>query len=119
MTGEGDDYIFDPPDGDAESPVAEVIELTSRKWTRAIIERLLANGSMRYSELGDSIDGISDKVLSETLEELEAYELVDREVIDDRPVKVEYSLTEAGAGLEDVMEAVQKWAEAHLTSEER
>jgi DNA-binding HxlR family transcriptional regulator len=109
-----DDYIFDPPDAADDRQVAEVIELTSRKWSRSIVERLLANGSMRYSELSKAIDGISDKVLSESLEDLEEYGLVERTVIDDKPVKVEYSLTEAGEGLEAVMDAVADWADTYV-----
>jgi DNA-binding HxlR family transcriptional regulator len=45
---------------------------------------------------------------------LEKFQLVDREVIDDRPVKVEYSLTEAGAGLEPVIDAVADWIDLYL-----
>jgi DNA-binding HxlR family transcriptional regulator len=108
------EFIFDPATDGEESPVAEVIELVSRKWTRSIIERLLANGNMRYNELSEAIDGISDKVLSESLKDLERSRLVRREVIDDRPVKVEYSLTEAGAALEEVMDAVADWTELYL-----
>jgi DNA-binding HxlR family transcriptional regulator len=110
MTGRReDDFVFDPLVDEEESPVAAVIELTSRKWTRSIVERLLADGPLRYSELADRIDGISDKVLSESLQELEEHRLVEREVIGDRPVKVEYSLTEVGAALEPVIDAVADW----------
>jgi DNA-binding HxlR family transcriptional regulator len=108
------EFVFDPADDGEASPVREVIELTSRKWTRAIVERLLAHGSLRYNELSGEIDGISDKVLSETLEAMEEYGLVERTVIDDRPVKVEYSLTEAGAALEEVIDAVADWTEIYL-----
>jgi DNA-binding HxlR family transcriptional regulator len=114
MSGDDREYIFDPATDGEESPVAEVIELTSRKWTRSIIERLLANGRMRYNELSESIDGISDKVLSESLEDLERTGLVRREVSDDRPLKVEYSLTEAGAAMEEVIDAVADWTEIYL-----
>jgi DNA-binding HxlR family transcriptional regulator len=114
MSRDEREYIFDPSGDDEESPVADVIEVTSRKWTRSIVERLLADEPMRYNELGESIDGISDKVLSETLEDLEAYGLVHREVVDDRPVKVEYSLTRAGRALEDVIDAVAAWTEVYL-----
>jgi DNA-binding HxlR family transcriptional regulator len=114
MTEDDRDFTFDPLTDARDSQVAEVIDLTSRKWTRPIIEHLLAHGSMRYNELSEEIDGISDKVLSESLENLEKFQLVDREVIDDRPVKVEYSLTEAGAGLEPVIDAVADWIDLYL-----
>jgi DNA-binding HxlR family transcriptional regulator len=105
-------YVFEPAT-DGESPVADVIELNSRKWTRTIIERLVVNDSLRYSELKTEIDGISDKVLSESLEALEEFDLVRREVVADRPVRVEYSLTPAGAALEDVIDAVGEWTDTY------
>jgi DNA-binding HxlR family transcriptional regulator len=106
------DFVFDPS-GDGDDPVTDVIELTSRKWTRAIVEQLLAGDRLRYSELADRIDGISDKVLSESLRDLEDHGLVRREVIETRPVKVEYSLTETGAALEEVIDAVAEWTELY------
>ena len=106
------EFVFDPS-GDSDDPVTEVIELTSRKWTRAIVEQLLAGGRLRYSELADRINGISDKVLSESLRDLEDHGLVCREVIETRPVKVEYSLTDTGAALEEVMDAVAEWTELY------
>jgi DNA-binding HxlR family transcriptional regulator len=112
MTQRQREFVFDPAAAD-ESPVADVIELNSRKWTRTIIERLLVGGDLRYSELAARIDGISDKVLSESLEDLERYQLVERRVIDDRPIKVEYSLTPAGAALEDVIDAVSDWTDTY------
>ena len=112
MDREDRKFVFDPA-ADDDSPVTAVIELTRRKWTRAIIERLLAEEHLRYNELSERIDGISDKVLSESLEALEDHQLVRREVIEDRPVKVEYSLTEVGAALEEVITAVDEWTDAY------
>ena len=106
------EFVFDPS-GDSDDPVTEVIELTSRKWTRAIVEQLLAGGRLRYSELADRINGISDKVLSESLRDLEDHGLVRREVIETRPVKVEYSLTDTGAALEEVIDAVAEWTKLY------
>jgi DNA-binding HxlR family transcriptional regulator len=105
------EFLFHPDETD--SPTADVIELTSRKWTRAIVEQLLAEGPMRYNELADAVDGISDKMLSESLEAMEEQHLVRREVIEDRPVSVEYSLTDPGAELGTVMDAVADWAESY------
>lgn len=109
MTYDDREFMFDPPSDGEDSPVTGVLELTRRKWTRSIIEHLIASESLRFNELREEIDGISDKVLSESLKELEEYDLVCRNVVDDRPVKVEYSLTEAGAALEQVMDAVADW----------
>ena len=106
-------YVFDPAADDDEDPVAAVIELTGRKWTRPIVEHLLDGGNMRYSELAAEIDGISDKMLSDSLEDLEESQLVSRDVVDTRPVRVEYSLTETGAALEEVIDAVAEWTELY------
>jgi DNA-binding HxlR family transcriptional regulator len=107
------DYVFDPTATAEDDKVAAVVELTSRKWTRPIIEHLLADGPLRYSEFAAGIDGISDKVLSDSLQDLEAYGLISREVIETRPVKMQYSLTETGAALESVIEAVGEWTELY------
>ena len=114
MDQEEDEFIFDPAVEGEGMPVTDVIGLTRRKWTRTIIERLLAEDGLRYNELNERIDGISDKVLSESLEALEDHHLVRRDVIDDRPGKVEYSLTEAGAALEQVIEAVDEWTDIYV-----
>ncbi|WP_042665627.1 helix-turn-helix domain-containing protein [Haloferax sp. ATB1] len=108
------EFVFDPVFEGEGMPVTDVIGLTRRKWTRTIIERLLVEDGLRYNELNERIDGISDKVLSESLEALEDHHLVRRTVIDDRPVKVEYSLTEAGTALEQVIEAVDEWTDSYL-----
>ncbi|MFH5800350.1 winged helix-turn-helix transcriptional regulator [Haladaptatus sp. CMAA 1911] len=114
------EYLFTSGLDDEDSVVGSVIELLSRKWTRAIIEVLLAEDGRRYNELNDEIDGISDKVLSDSLKRLESFHLVRREVVDDRPVQVKYWLTEPGASLEEVVDAVVNWTEnyqQHLDSE--
>jgi DNA-binding HxlR family transcriptional regulator len=97
----------------SDERVAAVVALIQRKWTRPIVGALLEHGRLRYSELAAEIDPISDKMLSESLQDLERYDLVSREVVDDRPVKVAYSLTEAGAALEAVFETVDDWTETY------
>lgn len=119
MDSDDQEFIFDPTLEEKGTALSDVLELTRRKWTRTILERLLAEQGLRYNELGDRIDGISDKVLSESLEALEEHHLVRREVVDDRPVKVEYSLTEAGEALESVFEAVDEWTDIYLEHLER
>ncbi|WP_423747565.1 helix-turn-helix domain-containing protein (plasmid) [Haladaptatus sp. SPP-AMP-3] len=119
MSRDKREFIFDPSDTGENAPVANVIKLTSRKWTRVIIEHLLVHDNLRYAELSDAIEGISDKVLSDTLEDLEEYRLVDRTVTDDRPVRVEYSLTEAGTALETVIDAVSDWTDIYLDQIEK
>jgi DNA-binding HxlR family transcriptional regulator len=85
-------------------------EMVARRWTPQIV-RVLLQGPARYRDLRASIPAISDHLLSERLKDLEAAGLVIRTVGADGPVRVEYSLSEAGAGLNDVVEALGEWAE--------
>jgi DNA-binding HxlR family transcriptional regulator len=86
------------------------VELIGGRWTGAVIQ-LLLNGRMRFAELRDAIPDISDRMLSERLRELEAEGIVDRIVVPETPVRVEYALTEKGRALEQAMTSLGKWAE--------
>jgi len=86
------------------------VELIGRRWTGAILRALLS-GVSRFSELCDTVPGLSDRMLAERLKELEAEGIVLRTVVPDTPVRVEYSLTDKGRDLEVVMQAVAGWAE--------
>src|SRR6187401_806088 len=86
------------------------VELIGGRWTGAVI-RLLLNERMRFAELRDAIPDISDRMLSERLRELEAEGIVERLVIPETPVRVEYELTDKGRALELPLAAVGKWAE--------
>jgi DNA-binding HxlR family transcriptional regulator len=85
------------------------VELVGRRWTAAIIRSLLY-GSVRFSDILSQIPGLSDRLLSERLRELEAEGLVTRTVHPTVPVRVEYCLTEKGRGLRDVLVAFERWA---------
>ena len=85
------------------------IELIGRRWTGAIIFLLLQSRS-RYAELRDAIPEITDRMLSERLQELEQRGVVDRTVIPETPVRVEYALTKKGRALATAIDAVADWA---------
>jgi DNA-binding HxlR family transcriptional regulator len=85
------------------------VELIGRRWTGAIL-RAMMTGINRFSDLSAAIPGLSDKMLSERLKELEAHGVVSRRVIPETPVRVEYALTEKGEALQDVVQAVSDWA---------
>ena len=70
---------------------------------------------MRFAELRDAIPDISDRMLSERLRELEAEGILDRIVVPETPVRVEYELTEKGRALEQALASVGKWAERWVT----
>lgn len=89
------------------------VELIGRRWTGAII-RVLLGGPRRFNELLGAIPGISDRLLTERLRELEHEELIVRRVEPGSPVKVIYELTCAGAELQEALDALGKWAERWL-----
>lgn len=93
---------------DAGCPVRRTAEIIGRKWTTLIVRDLLP-GKRRYSELARSISGISPKVLSDRLRELETLGLVTRTVFPTVPPTTEYQLTERGRKLEDVIRAMYEF----------
>jgi DNA-binding HxlR family transcriptional regulator len=88
-------------------------ELIGRRWTGAIIFLLLKQ-TCRFATLRDAIPDITDRMLSERLQELEEEGLVERTVIPDTPVRVEYSLTKKGKALADPIRAITDWAEKYV-----
>jgi DNA-binding HxlR family transcriptional regulator len=85
------------------------IELIGKRWTGAILCALI-EGPRRYAELGKAVPGLSDRLLSQRLRELETEGLVEREVEAGSPVRVTYSLTERGVGLEPAIRELHSWA---------
>jgi len=85
------------------------IELIGKRWTGAIV-CALTERPMRYAELGKAVPGLSDRLLSQRLRELEEEGLVQRQVEAGTPVRVIYSLTEAGQQLDPVLSELKSWA---------
>jgi len=94
----------------------KAIELVGSRWTGAVLQVLLS-GRARFTDVRASIPQISDRMLSERLQELESEGLVVRHVIPDTPVRVEYELTTKGRELQASLLAVAKWAERWLPEE--
>jgi DNA-binding HxlR family transcriptional regulator len=87
----------------------EAIELIGKRWTGAIV-CALTERPMRFGELGKVVPGLSDRLLSQRLRELEEEGLVEREVEAGTPVRVTYSLTEAGRELDPAIRELKVWA---------
>ena len=85
------------------------IELIGKRWSGAILGAL-ADGPLRFAELVRCVPGLSDRLLSERLRELEANGLVERMVEEEAPVKVVYSLTELGSQLAPILVDLRRWA---------
>ena len=100
--------------GEDWCPVTSTATLICRKWHPVIVHRLLNTGAMGFSELKEEVDGVSSKVLSDSLEDLQNKNLVDRSIISEKPFRVEYSLTPQGAELEPVIRAMEEWGKDNL-----
>jgi DNA-binding HxlR family transcriptional regulator len=88
-------------------------ELIGRRWTGAIIFVLLKS-RCRFATLRDAIPDITDRMLSDRLQELESEGIVERTVIPEAPVRVEYALTRKGRALGSAIEAISIWADKWL-----
>jgi DNA-binding HxlR family transcriptional regulator len=91
--------------------------ILGKKWNPVLIQALLSEGPLGFNDMKNRVDGISDKVLSESLEDLQESGLVVRDVVEDKPVRVNYSLTPAGRDLEPVIEDLLAWSREHLESQ--
>ncbi|HEX7807655.1 MAG TPA: helix-turn-helix domain-containing protein [Thermoanaerobaculia bacterium] len=99
----------EPPTLALCTPFHHAIELIGRRWTGAIISLLLQT-RCRFATLRDAIPEITDRMLSERLQELESEGIVERTVIPETPVRVEYALTKKGKALAAAVEAISDWA---------
>ena len=75
---------------------------------------MLQCGPMRFSQIAQAVPALSDRLLSERMKELEAEGIVERRVIDDMPVRVEYCLTSKGRALEPAVRSLKLWARSWL-----
>ena len=98
---------------DSNCPTRQVLDCIADKWTVLIIRRL-ADGTLRFAQLRRSVDGISQKVLTNTLRDLERDGIVTRRIYASVPPKVEYSLTSLGRSLCNLVDGICSWAEANI-----
>jgi DNA-binding HxlR family transcriptional regulator len=94
--------------------VNKALDIIVGKWKPIILLHLFENSTMRFNELKRSMPGITQKMLTQQLRELEEEDLVHREVYPQVPPKVEYSITEHGKTIEPILEAMHEWGAAHL-----
>ena len=91
--------------------------MMSQRWTGLVIYQLLT-GPKRFCALESSM-GISGRVLSERLKDLENQGIVKREVFPETPVRIEYSLTDKGLALKPIVNELEKWSQTWLTNESK
>ena len=95
-------------------PIKDTLEVLHGKWKLPILVALITK-TMRFKEISREVNGITDKVLSKELKDLEINELIKREVIDTFPPTVKYSITPHGESLKDVIIAMKTWGDKHRT----
>ena len=95
-----------------ECPVATTVQLIGNKWKLLILRNLLTR-PWRFNELRKSLDGISQKVLTESLRSMESDGIIVRRVYAEVPPRVEYSLSELGETLRPILDAMQAWGEEY------
>jgi|HigsolmetaAR202D_1030399.scaffolds.fasta_scaffold35197_2 DNA-binding HxlR family transcriptional regulator len=99
---------------DAHCPSRRLLDTIGDKWASLTIVALGLNGRLRYTELAKRIDGVSQKMLTQTLRNLERDGLVTRTVTPTVPIRTDYELTPLGASLLPVLRHLKEWAEAHM-----
>lgn len=93
-------------------PVETTLTMISDKW-KVLILRDLLTGTKRFGELKKSLTGVSQKVLTSQLREMEENSLVERKAYPEVPPRVEYSLTPLGRSLKPIMDAMRVWGEQY------
>lgn len=95
-----------------ECPVATTVQLVGSKWKLLILRNLMAR-PWRFNELKKSLEGISQKVLTDALRAMEADGIIIRTVYPEVPLRVEYSLSETGESLRPVLKSMEAWGMAY------
>lgn len=94
--------------------VEDALGILVGKWKPIILLHLLKNGTQRFSELKRSIPGITQKMLTNQLRDLEEEDIIMRVVYPQVPPKVEYSITEYGRSLEPILNVMHEWGTKHM-----
>ncbi len=99
-----------------ECPVATTVQLIGNKWKLLILRNLLTR-PWRFNELQKNLEGISQKVLTDSLRSMEADGIITRTVYAEVPPRVEYALSELGESLRPILEAMRVWGESYKNSQ--
>ena len=91
------------------APFSRAVELIGKRWTGSVLYAVLS-GRTRFNEIRRSVPGLSDRLLSERLKELEVEGMVVRTVVPSTPVQVTYEATDKGRDLLPIIEALESWA---------
>lgn len=97
----------------ADCPARQVLDRVADKWT-VLVVLALSRGTLRFSRLKERVEGISQKMLTQTLRQLERDGMVKRQVFPTVPATVDYSLTPLGQSLVEAMIVLRRWSHAHI-----
>lgn len=97
----------------------ELLDELLDRWSLHVLDRLCEHGALRFNELRRAIPAISQKSLTTTLRRLERNGMVERIVVNDRPIAVEYRIAPIGQTLQDLIDALLMWTSAQLPAVER
>ena len=99
---------------ETKCPIIYALDLIGQKWKLPILWYLFQKDAIRYNELKRSVNGITNMMLTKSLQELEGHGLVNRVQYETIPPKVEYSLTERGKALIPALDAMYAWGKEQL-----
>jgi DNA-binding HxlR family transcriptional regulator len=102
----------------AKCPTRQVLDHIAGKWTVLVVDSLLT-GTKRYTELSRRIEGVSQKMLTQTLRQLAADGFITRTQYPTIPPQVDYELTDLGRSLAEPIAALREWTETHINEIER
>lgn len=105
--------VWDPYD--RSCPTRQLLDRIGDRWT-VLVVGALGDGPLRFSRVMERVDGISQKMLTQTLRAMERDGLVTRTVYPEIPPRVEYELTEAGRTLRSPLRALEEWAKEHMSA---
>ncbi|GAB6861766.1 winged helix-turn-helix transcriptional regulator [Haloplanus litoreus] len=101
----------------SQETLLSMADVLGRKWHLVILHRLTQD-AMGFSELKGDIDRISSKVLSDSLDRLETeHGLVERRIVSEKPVRVEYAMTDRGRDLAPIVDRIHEWGVEHAVTE--
>lgn len=93
--------------------IKDTMGILSGKWKFHILGTLLQGDKLRFMDLLREVDGIGTKMLSKELQDLEINHLIQRKVLDTKPVTVEYQITDFGKTLAPIIDEIAKWGQAY------
>lgn len=104
---------MDPHPHPQRCPVANTLNVVGERWSLLIVRDLLLGGPQRFQDFANSMEGISPSTLSKRLKSLEKDGIIERIVVDGRPPRTEYALTQKGESLRPVVRAMRRWWQAN------